>query len=676
MNAYQILDTFHKEEQINEGGLKDIIVSFRKGYLENCQYEEKIALHRNPIEVMNETLNSVYEELRKISVREEMRDIDGFTSGYVPVRIAEIWRSDRRIKTLYDAINSYCTIRNKSFNAIAPHVAEYRAMIKVTAKIKKDIELYNTKVTIPKRPRPAIGDMYVIKPENFVKSLEDYQKGVTHLAQISSEDFGIYPFETEPIPGFASKPNFPDCCENHRHLLKIATEKLNQFPDCCDQHKKLNKASWFHKENFGYMPLKFVKTLTYTWDCILRCIKHENWFKEITDYIEYTKASYGQLPNGYGPSVGLDLYLHNLKENLKVVTNIPEIKRKLLLDFVEKYYHSVEQIEQTDLNLLIGKYKEWLKIFPFDLDIFKDLKPHFESQMPILSGPSETNLYSGLTGFKLVSKKELIGFLVATTRSIIQKINSLNLYKEGLLSDPSGTKRQMVMERRRLEIEELDRSSWEDRKEYIKLLKKWLAGEKKFLSEISPLLKAESSNKDFIDNLIDGINVLQSTDVNADCIRRVRSSESGRETSFRYWFKDFLSGRYKEAVLSTEEEKGKGKIDLKITIPVVGRKIVEFKGWWNQDKKKLPEQICSYLSDFEKDGYIFMINHLETKSIVEEYRILITAPATNYISDSWREHTIKNTDYKYYESKHKFSVNEKTLYHFIFNAHFSNRIVR
>ncbi len=102
-----------------------------------------------------------------------------------------------------------------------------------------------------------------------------------------------------------------------------------------------------------------------------------------------------------------------------------------------------------------------------------------------------------------------------------------------------------------------------------------------------------------------------------------------------------------------------------------GEKIIEFKGWWNQDTKTSPEQICSYLTDFEKDGYIFMINHLKKKEIVADYKELITKPPMNYIADSWKEHNYENTDMVYYESKHQFAVKEKTIYHFIFNVYFS-----
>ena len=98
---------------------------------------------------------------------------------------------------------------------------------------------------------------------------------------------------------------------------------------------------------------------------------------------------------------------------------------------------------------------------------------------------------------------------------------------------------------------------------------------------------------------------------------------------------------------------------------------MEFKGWWNQDKTNLPEQICSYLTDFENEGYSFMINHLKSKDISLEYKDLITQSVTNFIADSWKEHKFENTDMIYYESRHKFGVKEKIIYHFIFNAFYS-----
>ncbi len=421
------------------------------------------------------------------------------------------------------------------------------------------------------------------------------------------------------------------------------------------------------------MPEKLITTNSYTWHCISKCIENLNWYKEITDYIEYTKGSYGQLPDGYGSPFGLELYLYNLERNIEGEKEIPPEKKEKVLAFIRKYNEPIKKAEQTDLNLLIGKYKEWLKIFPFELSFLSHLKPNFERQMPILSGKGEPNIYTGVTAFKIKTKKELISFLVSITQSIIKEINTRQLYQMNLLNDAKEIQVEIVLAKRKVELEELDKSDWEDRKGYIKLLKEWLNGEKRFLKEIRLLFKDSSGNIDFIKDLIDGFWRLHKNDTNEPCIINVREDKPDKETLFRYWFKNFFAARYPNASVTAEEEKGNGRIDLKISHSLFGEKIIEFKGWWNQDKKNSPEQICNYLTDFEKEGYIFMINHLEKKEIAADYKELITQPSMNYIVDSWKEHKFENTDMVYYESKHQFAVKTKTIYHFIFNVYFSSQ---
>lgn len=678
IDAYETLTKHASQELVSEENFYRLICEFLHGFLETKNYQERIIKHRVPMEVRNEVLQESYDYIRRIDQRPEMQDIEiknGITiQGYVPTRVVDVWKSDKKIKSLYRSIKVYCEITGKDFNTIAIHIAERRALEKVGAKIRKDIrKAEHNKNNQPKLFRP-FGNMNIVNVEPFIKSFLDYQCGLTEIAQISSRDFEIKQFETQPLDGFSFQPGFPNCCENHKNLLKIGKEKFLAFPNCCEAHKNLLKASWFSKDNYSYMPLKFVTTLTYTWHCITKNIDNDNWYKEITDYIDYTKKSFGQFPDSYGSPIGLDLYLHNLQKNLEDATDISILKKQRLLAFIQDYYKQEEQIEQTDLNLLISKYKEWLKIFPFEIPFFKPLKSYFEKQLPILSGKGDTNIYTGITGFKLTSKNELIGFLTATTLKIIQEINSLHLYNNGLLSNPFEMQRQVIIARRKLEIEELNKAAWTDRKEYIKLLKKWLTGEKKFLSEITPLIQKEHSILTFVTNIIDGMKELQNCDTNAPCIMNVRNHLPGKETSFRYWFKSFLAGRYPDAVISAEEEKGNGKIDLKVTQKPLGSLIVEFKGWWNYDKKKSPEQLCSYLTEFEQTGFIFMINHLKETDIVSAYKDLITDSSMKYVSDSWKEHKIENTDFSYYESKHKFSLKEKSIYHFVFNVHFSNQL--
>lgn len=673
-DAYKMLLNLDTKICLSETDFYQQVRNFRDSFIASKDYYNRISKHRNPIVVMNEVLQETYDYLNKLSQREEMRDVeikgDKTICGYVTTRVIDIWQADKNVKSLYRAVEIYCDLTRKDLTSIAIHIAERRGIEKILPIIRKDIRKTEQNAQDQSKQFRHFGDINVINVEPFIKSFLDYQCGKTHIAEISGKDFEIKHFTTQPLEGFAFQPDFPLCCENHKNLLSIGEQKFAEFPNCCELHKNLLKAKWFSKENYAYMPMKFVTALTYTWHCIAKCIKNNNWFKEITDYIELTKNSFGQFPYGYGAPVGLDLYLYNLQKNLEAEKDIEQTKKEKLIAFIQNHYNRSDEIEQTDINLLISKYKEWLKIFPFDIPFFNGLKENFENRIPILNGKGDTNIYSGMTGFKLKTKKELIGLLTSTTLKIIQEVNSAQLYKNNMLPNPFELQKQVIVSKRQIEIEELDKTDWQNRKEYIKLLKKWLIGEKKFLSEMAPLLLKEDFMSGFIHNIIDGMRELQNADTNAACIMNVRNDLTDKETSFRYWFKTFMAGRYPNAVLSAEEEKGDGRIDLKITQKPYGCQVVEFKGWWNYDKKNSPQQVCSYLTDFEKQGYVFMINHLKQSAINDRYKDLVTSPNMKYVAESWKEHKIENADVSYFESRHKFSIKEKTVYHFIFNVNF------
>ena len=114
-----------------------------------------------------------------------------------------------------------------------------------------------------------------------------------------------------------------------------------------------------------------------------------------------------------------------------------------------------------------------------------------------------------------------------------------------------------------------------------------------------------------------------------------------------------------------ESFKGNGRIDLKVFHASIGNKIIEFKGWWNNDKKEIVKQLCSYLTEFESDGRVFMSNHTKN-NIIEEYRKIIMSAEMQFISDSWQKIVVEPTGYSYFISKHGFSNEGKILYHFIF----------
>lgn len=510
-----------------------------------------------------------------------------------------------------------------------------------------------------------LGDIHIINPESVMKALKDVGCGNTPLPFISNADFEIRQTETFSLPGYEMPEGFPNCCEYHKGIVQIGKDNFKKFPFCCDLHQKLLNASWFDKRNYAYVPYKLVKTISYTTHCISAKINSIGWFKEITDYIEYSLQSFGQLPLGYGSPLGAGTYLQQVEAVIMQKAEISVEKKDKLVSFINILRSPSLKDIQTDVNLLISSYQEWIKIFPFELSFLQHLKPYFDNQIPILAGEKETNLYSNQTKSKLKTNTELVQFLIDVTQKIVEECSLFRKSQPSISRDAKELQLELLYARRKVEVNELSTSVNLDRKQYIKILKKWLAGEKRFVREISALYP-EKTAVEFIETLMGGVKLLQQNDTNEYCVKNIHANGPDRESAFRYWFKDFITARCVGAVVTAEEEKGNGRIDLKVYTEQIGDIIIEFKGWWNQDKKNVAQQVASYLTDFENKCYVIMINHLP-KDITDEYKLLIEGDGS-YIKDSWKTKKFKNTSAIYFESIHKFTTSEKTIAHIIYNV--------
>lgn len=488
------------------------------------------------------------------------------------------------------------------------------------------------------------------------------------VLQIPATEFMFGEQKTNPLEGFSFRPNFPYCCNNHKKLLHNLLNHFAKFPDCCEGHKRLKTANWFHKSEYFYVPIKVLITGAYTEHCIGECIDKPDWYKRITDYVTYTSQSFGQFPEGYGAPAGVGAYIGYVRNVIEQSAMVSD-KKKRLMEFLDA--PKSECSEQSDLMLLLKIYNEWLSIFPFELSIFRHLKDILTKRKPFIKGKPETNIYTKHTGFKLISCDELFQFLTDATKIILTEINSLNLYKTDQLTDPDSLDIEMSVAKRELSLKKLKTELSQGSVSYREIISEWLNEEKEFLKDIMPEFKRHEESRPFIEHLTDVVLELQNDDIRAFCIRNLREDGGRKEESFREHFATFLRGRFKDSIVTVEEGKGDGHIDLKLRHKIIGEKVIEFKGWWNDDKKTIAEQICSYLTDRNADGYIIMINHNKKKTIVEGYKDLITTEAMAYSAGTWTEHSVTGTQLKYYISQHRFGLKDKTLYHIILDVYSS-----
>ncbi len=99
-----------------------------------------------------------------------------------------------------------------------------------------------------------LGGMYLVNPEALFKCIDDLKSGKSDVIQIRSKDFEIKQITTKPLKGYELHEGFPNCCDEHSELFKIATAYFERFPDCCQGHRNLPKASWFYKSDYDYVP--------------------------------------------------------------------------------------------------------------------------------------------------------------------------------------------------------------------------------------------------------------------------------------------------------------------------------------------------------------------------------------------------------------------------------------
>lgn len=313
--------------------------------------------------------------------------------------------------------------------------------------------------------------------------------------EIDAEHFTLSAFETKPIEGYEAPTNketgeqFPNCCPFHKSVFEGAESWFSKFPNCCDKHKAMVSKWWYNKANYSGIAEKIVKQLSYTEHHISERINIDDWYKDITDYIEYNVSSFGH------PAIGLHLYLGNVRHYIKITNcEIPKIKRQVLIEFIETYYNSpidIDKTNKTDLNVLYSTYQKWLKVFPFEISFFSTLKPHFEKQLPILNGKPETNKYTGIAKAKMHTKGSLIDVLLNLTNNLLTQINTTTLYEKGLLTEPQKIKLELVLNERKMKLKQgYVNSSKDEEQRYRKILKEWFADEKRFIDEVTPIVKA------------------------------------------------------------------------------------------------------------------------------------------------------------------------------------------
>lgn len=303
------------------------------------------------------------------------------------------------------------------------------------------------------------------------------------------------PFKIEPTEGEHDFNKCEGCQKSLAHITKWLRVKFDGdknkqgFPFCCSMHANLVKIPEFKREAFINVPEMVARKVIYTYQHIANNYNKENWYKVITDYIDWSVDSFGQMPKDCGERLFLSNYITHVIDKLNNIEDCPKQKKNKIISYLNSI-QSYSPESNTDLKTLLDTYQAWINIFPFELEsYFGELKNHFEKQIPILNGEPEVNIYSGIAKVKMHTKASLVITLINLTNSLLTHINALSLYEKGKITNADKIRLELLISSRRSILKQgyLSNLTAEEHK-YRKILTRWFNDEKKFIQELTPLL--------------------------------------------------------------------------------------------------------------------------------------------------------------------------------------------
>ena len=330
----------------------------------------------------------------------------------------------------------------------------------------------------------------------FIDTVKEHCFLNTKVIELKGAGYKL-PIKTVATKGKHSIDECENCKKQRDIIISNVSLKLEEFPSCCQYHLKLNKLEIFDKKDFINIYTSIADKVMFTYQHIINNLDNDDWYEDISDYLEYTLESCGSFPKGYGEPFYYTSYLGWLKSMIKSIEGkvesdlISSIEIKTRLNKVYLLFESDkgELSPEKDFGLLLNKYEEWYKIFPFDLLFFKHLKEKFKKTLPIYTGRKRYNKYLNTTKRELHTKDSFSIILMQITKEILTSINGFVLYEKGEINDADKIKLELVIENRKLELYEISNMPNSKRQDYIKVLKKWFKQEKRFIKEITPLLQ-------------------------------------------------------------------------------------------------------------------------------------------------------------------------------------------
>lgn len=134
---------------IDEQNFDFLIKGFEVSWLESKEYYQRLSYHRDPPAFIREIIAEIETYIQSMELRPELLIRNNSMSmrpgiaGFIPHEVGKVWQADRRLRSLYQATRRFVDTQAKlsimPFRAIAPHVAEYRAMINLVKHLRHSL---------------------------------------------------------------------------------------------------------------------------------------------------------------------------------------------------------------------------------------------------------------------------------------------------------------------------------------------------------------------------------------------------------------------------------------------------------------------------------------------------------------------------------------------------------
>ena len=420
-------------------------------------------------------------------------------------------------------------------------------------------------------------------------------------------------------------------CQNNRQTIEESLKgRESKFPLCCEYHKRLLGIQGFNVSVYKTTASMCADKVIFSYQHILNNQDSNTWQNDIQQYLNYVVDSFGCFPEGFGEPLFLSDYLKYLAQ---LVDNNPDIRKEVkeyVHFFIEQLYKP--RVKGDPIKLLLDTYDRWLKLFPFSISVFSDLRETYARRTPLLVTQKTSNPYSNMVRFNLITPDELIEFLSGITRKLFEDVSVSIMSKIAPIYAKYYI--ELIQQQMIVDSHQLPASA---SLPYAKIIKKWLSSQIRFTKE---LMSIENQTKTYGPDMY-------SNDSYKESLRRVKMFKSRIENNGlarmlknnqnETQLQDMLHLSFENTNYSVDREvnNGRGPADFKVSMGSNDCTIIETKlANSSKLKQNLKNQVAIYCNANNTVKSITLIayfNDKEKKKVDKVLKELELSKKENYI---------------------------------------------